>query len=379
MAFAAGSPLYAGFGSMPMLEIFGAVLTAWAAALYLKNSRWFPLSLTLLFFMKYNYFLYLALPILALSAWDYKKTRTAKNIVQQITPFGWFVIAYAFVLALIVVTGGFKIGKLSVRGIANPLYALLLIILIRGFVKGQHRTAWRSIRGSGWEWFAVPVLIWLLIPVPNRIHTLVNFAVNAPLGGQRPGEIEYYTFYFKALPAYFSTWWLALICGMLAILAAVMQRSRRVLFLVLLFGLAFVLMTANQNKQERFLFTFVFALWMLAAVAVAAMPRIVRIAAALILCAGCLYYYDISKLHETVAWPFIPLTAENAVREVAVEAAQTQSVVVLGAQNDMSPALIAYHTWKLTGDTNRPKFYWELQKSLPPGTKVISVNSEFLR
>lgn len=374
MAFAGASPAYAGFGSMPMLEIFGAALTVYSAALYLNKSRWFPLSLTLLFFLKYNYCIYLLMPVAVMELWPRAKGWFApKNRrIPKLSFFGWFIAASLALMALLLITGGFRIGKLSVRGIGNPLYVLFVIVLIRAALKGQIREGWQRIRGTGREWFTVPVVIWLLIPVPNRVRTLVTFAINAPLGGHRPTEVSYYTYYFHALSGYFSGSWPELLCAAGALAAVlIFRRKNEVVFLFLLFGLPFLLMTLNQNKEERYLFTFVFALWMLCALAVGRLPNIaLRAAATLVVCAGCWFYYDISSTHDLVAWPFVPLEVEAPVNYIAAKAAGQREVRILGALNEMSPALLAYHI------PRGPHLAWKLEKDPPPGTRIFTVNGD---
>lgn len=380
MALAASSPLYAGYGSMPMLEIFGAVLTMVSAGLYLQKSRWFPLSLTFLFFLKYNYCIYVLLAVGVLQALSWRsqtqpENRPYRQWLKGVGIFGWFVFAYLAVLGLILITGGFRIGKLSVHGIGNPLYALLLIVVIRAFVTGQYKMVWRKMRGTGWEWFVIPVLIWLVIPVPNRVKTLVSFAINAPLGGQRPAELAYYTFYFRALTAYFSHPVIAWGClSVAAVTAICFRRRREVLFIALLFALPFLLMTFNQNKQERFLFTFVFALWILAAAAIDRIPHaLLRWSASALVIASCLYFYDIRALHDCIAWPFVPVSVESEVQRIAQQAASAREVRILGTRNDICPALISYHILQITGYDRMPQIDWELERHPPPDTLILQI------
>lgn len=377
LAFAATSPMYAGYGSMPMLEIFGALFTVLSATLYLKNSRWFPLSLTFLFFLKYNYCLYILMPVVAVEIFRWYTKGAFKTRACKLGAFEWFLIATAALMILILVTGGFKIGGLSVRGIGNPLYALYLIVLIREFVTGQYREHWRRIRGTGWEWFVVPVLIWMVIPVPNRVKTLVSFAINAPLGGQEPGELSYYTFYLDALSRYFPHPWLTAICGAAASAVTLVFRKRReVLFLALLFALPFLLMTVNQNKQDRFLFTFVFALWVLCATGIARIRLApVRAAAAVAVIAGCLYFYNMSSLQELVAWPFVPVAVEAQARSIARQAAMAKEVRILGTTNEMSPALLSHQIMRLTGFEHMPHLDWEVEKNPPPDVLILKIHS----
>lgn len=380
MTLAATSPIYAGYGSMPMLEIFGAVFTMISAGLYLRKSRWFPLSLTFLFFLKYNYCIYVLLAVGVLQLLSRRSpggsaTRPYGQLLKTVGVFGWFVIVYLAALALILITGGFRIGKLSVHGIGNPLYALLLIVVIRAFITGQHKTVWRKIRGTGWEWFVIPVLIWLIIPVPNRVKTLVSFAINSPLGGQKPAELAYYTFYFHALTAYFSHPAVAWSCLAGAVITAILFRQRReILFLALLFALPFLLMTFNQNKQERFLFTFIFPLWILIGEGINRIPQVIlRWAASLAVIAACLYFYDIRAVRDVVAWPFVPSSVEPQVREIAQQAAPVLEVRILGTRNDISPALLSYHIMKITGYDRMPHIDWELERNPPQGTLILRI------
>jgi hypothetical protein len=378
MTFTASSPYYAGFGSMPMLEIFGAAFTAFSAALFLRHSRWFPASLALLFFLKYNYCLYLLMPILFLHAIEWIRQDRLREFWRERSSFQWFVAVYLACLAAIFVTGGFRIGKLSVRGIGNPLYILLLIVVGRAMIRRQFIDAWRRIRGTGWEWFAVPVLLWLLIPVPNRVRTLVSFAVNAPLSGHSPAEASYYTFYFRALSVYFSTWWLGGMClAGAAACAFLLRRNRSVRFAFLLFVLAFLLMTLNQNKQERFLFTFTFALWILCSFAVSRIPQaVVRAGIAAALALLCVNYYDIRTTREQVAWPFVPLSVEEPVQFLSKQTAGAENARILGASNEMSPALLAFHVARASGSANRPRLGWDLEKAVPAGTRICGINME---
>ena len=376
MAFAASSPYYAGFGSTPMLEIFGAAFTAFAAALYLRASRWFPASLTLLFFLKYNYCLYLLLPILLLRAVEWAQAHRIRDVRRKPTAYLWFLALYLASLAVIFVTGGFRIGKLSVRGIGNPLYVLLLIVVVRAAIRGEIAAGWRRIRGSGWEWFAVPVLLWLIIPVPNRVRMLVSFAVNVPLGGHTPSEMSYYTFHFRALSVYFSSWWLEALCLAGAVGCVVLfWRRRDVRVAALLFALPFLLMTLNQNKQERFLFTFVFALWILCGWAVSRIPvAAVRLAAAAFSCVACALHYDLHAAREQVAWPFVPPAVEAPVAFLAEQAARAEDVRILGTVNEMSPGLLAFHISRASGVAGGPRLGFDLKGNAPAGTLVCGIN-----
>ena len=379
MALTATSPYYSGYSSMPMLEIFGAVLTAFSAALYLKKSKWFPLSLALLFFLKYNYCIYILIAVAIDQGIEYVKKHPAPFHSFRIawSPFRIFVFLYLLFLLAIFITGGFQIGKLQVRGIGNPLYFLLWIVVIRALVLGQHKKIWAQISGTGWKWFVIPVLIWLLIPIPNRVRTIVSFAINAPLGGSSPSELSYYTFYFDALSVYFANHWFALVCTIGAGAVCILfRKDRRVLFLGLLFVLPFLLMTLNQNKQERYLFTFVFVVWVLFSYGIARIKRSwVRSVAGVFVCGILLYHYDTSAVQKTVAWPFVPKEVEAPVQFIVEQTSGAKEIRILGVTNQMSPALLAYHIRKAAGFKLDPNFEWNSKKMIPDREIIVGINT----
>lgn len=379
MSLTATSPYYSGYASMPMLEIFGAVLTAFSAALYLKKSKWFPLSLTLLFFLKYNYCIYVLIALAIDQGIEYVRNHPAPfhSIRTAWTPFRIFVFLYLLFLLAIFITGGFQIGKLQVRGIGNPLYFLLWIAVIRSLILGQHKKIWSRISGTGWEWFLIPVLLWLLIPVPNRVRTLVSFAINAPLSGSSPSELSYYTFYFDALSVYFTNHWFALLCAIGAGAVWILYRKdRRVLFLGLLIALPFFLMTLNQNKQERYLFTFVFVIWVLFSYGIARIKwSWARSVAGVFVCVILLYYYDASAVQKTVDWPFVPKEVEAPVQFIVEQTSGAREIRILGVTNQMSPALLAYRIRKAAGFKLDPHFQWNSKKMTPNREITVGINT----
>jgi hypothetical protein len=380
MSLAATSPYYAGYGSMPMLEIFGATFTAFSAALYLKKSRWFPLSLTLLFFLKYNYCIYILLPVVLRMLIYYSKEYSIRisSFRPLLTPFRLFVTLYLLFLLGIMLTGGFEIGKLSVRGIGNPLYVLLWILVIRSLLRKQYTKLWSRIRGTGWEWFFFPVLVWLLVPVPNRVRTLISFAVSAPLGGYSVSDVSYYTYYLKAFSVYFSNNWIALLSvGGAALTWMIQPKREKMHYLALLFALPFLLMTLNQNKQERYLFTFVFSIWVLWSCGVARIKLIwLRYIVAALLSAFVIYSYDPSKVAAVVGWPFVPVQIEGPVQFVVKHVEGANEIRILGTTNQLNPALLAYHVRKASNFQFDPHFGWDLLPKPRAGAYIVSINTE---
>ena len=377
MALTSSSPFFVGFSATPMLEIFGAVLTVWSAALFLKRSYWFPLSLALLFFLKYNYFAYLILGLLA--AWF--PFLSVPGLKPLLRPFKFFFLAsgiFCVFAAVILLTGGFKVGSLSVRGVGNPAYVFFLVLLAGLLWKGRYKELWRSIRGTGWEWFVIPVLVWLVIPVPNRVKTIFSFAISRPLDSPSAYTSDYYLYYFEKISLYFSsdwTAWVVMIAG--ATIAFFYRRRSDVRFISGLFFLSFLLMTLNQNKQERYLFTFVPALWLLIAFGVSTIRiRIVRGIAAILIAAAILLPWQYGQIEGFIRMQFIPLISRAPLNFISTSIADADQIRVLGTTNEFNPAMIQYHSGLRSGFAIKQHFDWEIEKAPKDDLHIICIGCE---
>jgi hypothetical protein len=205
----------------------------------------------------------------------------------------------------------------------------------------------------------------------------VSFAINAPLGRQSPWEFSYYSFYFDALHLYFVNHWISMICLIVGIGVWIFYRkSQKVLFTGLLFVLPFLLMTLNQNKQERFLFTFVFALWILVSYGIARISIVwIRAGAAFSLCALSYFLINPAVLQDTIAWPFVPEEVKAPIQFIVDQTKDSKEIRVIGATNQMSPSLIAYHVRKATAFENDPNFEWRSEKPVRSRTVVVGINT----
>jgi hypothetical protein len=375
LIFVSTSPITLGFGSMPMLEVFGGAFTALSAGLYLRSSRWFPLSLTLLFFLKYNYFVYLFMPFTALEYGPYliQQFKSKKfRILKGLSRFQIFLILYLFLLLTILLTGGFKLGSLSVRGIGNPAYVLYLLLLAKIAITKEYKKIWSKLKGTGWEWFVIPVGIWLLVPIPNRVKTLVSFGINVPLSGHSPKELSYYSFYLENLQGYFASAIVLIICAVMALTTLIIYcKDKKILFLAGLFILPLLLMTINQNKQDRYLYTFVFTLWILAAILIGKLSSLIlRSFFAISLCTLMAFYYDYRDTTKVIAWPFIPACLDEPIHQIAKSVVNEKKIVMLGVSNDLSPSVIMFHIQYEQLFKNRTQFGWKLN-DLEPGSRLI--------
>ncbi len=377
MTLTVTSPMFLAFASMPMLEIFGAVLAVFAGYLFLQKSKWFPLSLTFLFFLKYNYFFYLLLPVLLFHVsednirriYDWAKTMKSLAVILLL-----FMLFGVFIL----LTGGFELGSVSVRGIGNPAYAVFLAVLAILIWKKQHLPLWQTIKGSGWEWFVFPVLIWLLIPVPNRIRTILSFAINKPLGSPPPTDPDFYLYYFQKLPLYFADYWVAWLSLVTGIAVTVLYRKRKeILFVAGMFWLPFFLMTLNQNKQERYLFTFIPVLWILFAYAIDRIPqKALRFGAALAVCCTLVFSLNLSTVRRTIRWQFVPASVRSPLNFIARSIGDAKEVRVLGVTNELNPASIQYHSAVQSQFTVEQDFDWELEANRSTDLHIVCINCE---
>ena len=377
MAFASTSPMMLAYGSMPMLEVFGAVLTAFAASLFLGRSRWFPVALALLFFLKYNYFIYLLIPLLLVHVSKANVMRIPQ-LIRNWMPLFILIGLFLLFAVLVLVTGGIEIGPISVRGIGNPAYFLFLITTIWLFWKREQLEVWDRIKQTNWKWFVFPVLIWLLIPVPNRVKTIVSFAISRPLGGPPVTSFDYYSYYFERFPIYFSNQWIAWISFTLFIVVLVLYRKKReVLFTAGLFLFPFLLMTMNQNKQDRFLLTFVPAVWILAAYSINRIKRqSLRFAAALTIAATLVISFSPRIVGDLMIVQFAPLRSRPVVNFIARRIATAQEVRVIGATNEVNPGSIQYHSGAATGFQIDQRFDWSLENEAATRLDVICINCE---
>jgi hypothetical protein len=155
------------------------------------------------------------------------------------------------------------------------------------------------------------------------------------------------------------------------------RKEEKVTFLILFFVLPFALMTANQNKQERYLFTFIPAIWLLCGYLVGNLKNITLKAGVTLLIAACaITFYKSDELQSVVSWPFIPSNVDEPINYISEIVGDATQIRVLGVRNDMSPSLIMHHIMNHRRWHSRPVFKWELEKNPPSGTSVVLINTE---
>ena len=287
------APEYRLFGTLTMLEMPGAFLLAVTLALWVRTleepcSR--PLlaaaglSTTALFLCKYNYGLLWLVPL----AWHelsagpaapreplIRRALAALRGRRWTRPFPLFMVIYAAGLVAIQVTGGgvFEIlgTRISVRSPGNAAYVYYLLLLgwagLRIHRTGGAGRAWRSLAPRARILVGTVVLplgVWFLIPVPNRVKNLFGFVSNRDSGAPiwtLPGL----SFYPKAFVQDYSP---APLVGWLVLALAVVpapggRKADRLLYSAFAFGLLATMV--HRYHDPRFLFTVALLVWLRAA------------------------------------------------------------------------------------------------------------------
>lgn len=282
LGFMITSPFYLSYAAVAMSEMVGACAQAAVILCYLRvgrtgrarDARWFALSLTALFFTKYNYFVLLAVP---LAGHEWLEQTTGQAIGERVRgltralrrwlawPEGVLVAFYLAALALVELTGGFEFSvggrRVAVRTIGYLAHPLLYLLI--GRIWWLHRAGridWAAMRdrdpriGQLLTWFAVPVVVWLASPFPNHVKDVANLLFNIPMGEPTVG-LGLAAYLRSVRDEYFMHPGLAI--AALAGLAAAMWQwrmlPRAARLLAVIAVLQFVMVTAHQTRDPRFL------------------------------------------------------------------------------------------------------------------------------
>jgi hypothetical protein len=210
LALLMSSPFLLAYASVTMAEMLGAAIQLIAVFCYAvyreqstaRTARAFAISLTVLFFTKYNYFFLLAVPLvihewLRGTAGNPMSARLASLLgyFRRVfsTPIGILLVAYVAFLFFISRTGGFEFHalgrRIAVHTIGNTGHVVLYALLARvWFLHRRGRIDWAKLltahplAGPLLRWFVVPVTIWFAVPYPNHIRDFANLVFNRPLG-----------------------------------------------------------------------------------------------------------------------------------------------------------------------------------------------------
>jgi len=397
LALLVSSPYLLAYASVTMTETLGALfqlLVLLAYARYRENrtqsaARLFALSLTTLFFTKYNYFLLLALPFVlhewlertagqgmverVASVWEWGRRAFASPIVIVI-------LLYLVAVLIIMRTGGFDVRlfgrRISVHTIGNSGHVVLYLLLARlWYLHRRRRVAWDRMTSADplvrplLIWFVLPATIWLASPYPNHIRDFANLVINRPLGESTVGGGV--AVYVDAIRTtyFYSGWVLACVAG-LFLVAVVRYRRQPPVFrwIILAIPIQLAAIAVHQTRFPRFLLLTVVLLCLAAASEVG-------------------QWFGRSRGWRVAAWSFAPIvlvagliTARNAVSEdrfrvvafenytdnevlrAALDSIRTDltaddRLAIVGQGNELSPALLR---WELGPPSGAPCFPFEI-------------------
>jgi hypothetical protein len=293
IALLISSPYVLAFATVTMTETLGGLAQLLVLLCYQnyrqtpgsRTARLFAVSLTVLFFIKYNYFFMLAGPLVVhewlerTCGWSARQRLTTvwrwtRRILSSST--GAFVALFTAGLLIVVVTGGFEFhlagNRVSVRSIGNMGHVVLYILLARlWYLHRRGRIDWASLTAADPRirplllWFAVPVTVWLASPYPNHVRDVASLVINRPLGD--PIEADLATYLDVLRYEYFYSGWILIFVAATFTLAALRYRRQPPLmqWLILAVTLQFTAIALHQTRSPRFLLLTVVLLCLAAA------------------------------------------------------------------------------------------------------------------
>ncbi len=391
LALIVSSPYLLAYASVTMTESVGAaaeivVLLTYVA--YRQRStppaaRAFAVSLTVLFFTKYNYFFLLIVPLVVYEWLERSSGSTGARTLDDLrrwtraalsSPTAWLLIAYFAGLLVVMRTGGFEfhlLGKrISVHTVGNSGHIVLYLLLARlWYLHRARRIPWDHVIGADPRvrpllvWFAVPVTIWLASPYPNHIRDFFNLVVNRPLGESTISAGT--AVYVDALRhQYFYSQWVLIAVVVLFVVAAVTYRHQPPLMRWLIFGIPmqFAIIAIHQTRFPRFLLLTVVLLCIAAAselgrwFAGSTWRRIAGAAIApAVLGSGVLAANAAVGEERFRAVAFENYTENHTLRaaldSIRAELKPEDRLAIVGQSNELSPALFR---WELGPPTGLP-------------------------
>ena len=388
----ATSPFFLGYASVTMSEMLGALAQAVVLVCHLRyeqtrrsdTARWFAIALTALFFTKYNYFILLAVPLACHVFVTSTATLTATARLQRLwhwararlsTATGALLAVYAVVALTVELTGGFAFSvggqRIAFRTIGYSAHPVLYLLVGRlWYLHRRGRIDWPRLWARDPRvrplliWFALPVTVWLLSPYPNHLKDVVNLVINVPMGEPtaRTGLVAY----LRAVRTdyFFNAWVLAATLVGFAVAAFRYRRQPPLIQLLILIAvLEFVMVTAHQTRDPRFLLLAMPPLWLVSASEVGTWlwrrsPTGAALAAVVVAIGAVL------GAEATVRGArFQRIAFDNYVASPALHAAfatirdaigPADRVAVLGRRDAISPGLVRWQLGPPEGETTFP-------------------------
>lgn len=411
------SPFLLAYGTVAMSEVPGALaqllvllcFVAWHRRPAPSNARLFAVSLTVLFFVKYNYFLLLAVPM-AIHEWlEATRGRGASQRATDAwrwagrvlaTPAGVMLALYGGLLLLVVASGGLEFHvagrRVSIRTIGNSGHVVLYLLLARlWYLHRRGRIDWARTAAADPRvrplllWFAVPVVIWLASPYPNHLRDFANLVFNRPAGEPTAGA-GIATYLDALWTSYvYSPWVLVAVTvafGAAAVRYAVQPPVMRVLIIAI--PLQLVAVALHQTRDPRYLLLTIVLVFLGAAAEAGRwltllMPaRLVAVAvAAVVIAAGAVAATRVVHQERFRRLAFDShYTDSEALRlaldDIRRELTAADRLVVAGQSERVSPALLR---WELGPPSGVPCYPFPIggaeRLDLAHATRVLVVSS----
>ena len=388
VALLISSPYLLAYASVTMTEMLGAfvqLLVVLCCVRYRQRpdrstARAFAISLTILFFTKYNYFLLLVIP-LVIHEWLERTAadrtarsvtigRAARRVVSS--PTGLLLVIYVVWLLVIVRTGGFDAHlfghRISIHTIGNTGHAVLYLLLARlWYLHRRGRIDWPQVISADLRvrpllfWFVLPVTIWFAMPYPNHIRDFANLVFNRPLGESTVGGGL--STYFDALrTSYFYSSWI-LVAVLASFVVAAWRYSRQppwIQWLVLAVPLQFAAIALHQTRFPRFLLLTVVLLCLVASNEAGRWfggtrgRRVVGFgfaAATLLVGIGAAHRVVTEERFRSIAFENYSDSPElqTALASIRGDLTPEDRLVIIGGGNDVSPALFRWQLGHAAG------------------------------
>lgn len=397
VALLVSSPYLMAYASVTMTETLGAlvqlvVLLAYARYRHDRTpsaARLFAISLTLLFFTKYNYFLLLAAPF-ALHQWLERTSGLGRGGRRaQFTRWGYraltsptvsLVALYLVGVLIVMRTGGFDFHllgrRISVHTIGNSGHVVLYALLARlWYLHHRRRIDWKRMLGADplvrplLVWLAIPITIWLASPYPNHIRDIANLVINRPLGESTVGAGS--TIYLDALRTeyFYSDWVLASVLVAFVVAAArYADQPPAMRWIILAIPLQFLAIVLHQTRFPRFLLLTVVLLCLAAASEIGrwfCRSRGWRTAGSILAIAMLIAGMSAARMVVNEA-RFRQIAFENytdneslraALDTIRADLAADVRLAIVGQGNELSPALLR---WELGPPSGAPCFPFQI-------------------
>lgn len=383
--FALTSPVYLAYATIPMLEITGALSLVTVLAAYLisrensdpRYAKLFALSLTILFFTKYNYFLMAIIP-LAVFEWSEQTAGISfrDRVMQGRALILWLlsswtgriVVIYTVIVSILTMTGRMKFElfgqKIVVSGVgASGIFFLFFLLwrLIKAHRAGQ--IDWSKIWGVDHRlkpfavWFLAPISIWLSTPYPNHMNGFFEyFYVHKNLNPRSLAEgVAYYL--DELSQNYFYNEWLFYGAAALFVFA-LFNYNRQLLggrIVIVCGAITLAMVFTHQMKESRFLFLVMIPFWGAAALEGTRLlgkissNRLFDMAVAIVITISALFLFDSTVNDERFKkLSLIQYTKseemDKAFAAVRKELSDDARLGILGKSDVLSPAL---YKWQL--------------------------------